>query len=194
MGFDEMPLYAPRIRVRACLPVGQQEVRGESTRELVLNPPDRLQLVVFRLDGHRYALPLDVVERIVYAVEVTPLPGAPPVVLGGMDLAGQVFPVLDTRRRFRLPEREISPADQFLIARAGRRTVVLVVDEAQDVIECPDAKLVKSAEIAPGLEQFQGALTLDDGLVLIHDLERFLSLDEARAVDEALGREPDHGA
>jgi purine-binding chemotaxis protein CheW len=35
---------------------------------------DIAQLVVFRLDERRYALPLAVVERIVRAVDVTPLP------------------------------------------------------------------------------------------------------------------------
>src|SRR6266853_41985 len=81
------------------------------------------QLVVFRLDEERYALRLDVVERIVQAAEVTPLPNAPTIVLGLIDLEGRVLPVLNVRRRFRLPEREIGPADQFLIARTERRTV-----------------------------------------------------------------------
>ena len=147
------------------------------------------QLVVFRLDERRYALPLAVVERIVRAAEVTTLPNAPDIVVGAIDVAGSVLPVLNIRRRFQLPERELSPADQFLIARTGRRTVVLLVDEAQGVIERPATEIVDSAQIVPGLEQFRGVVKLDDGLVLIHDLEKFLSLDEARALDEAMNQE-----
>lgn len=151
------------------------------------------QLVVFRLDDQRYAMSLVAVERIVRAVEVTALPEAPAIVLGVIDLAGHVLPVLNIRRRFRLPEREISPADQFLIARTARRGVALVVDEAQEVIERPDTEIIGPAQIVPGLEQIQGVVKLHDGLVLIHDLETFLSLDEARALDEALNEEVTHG-
>lgn len=153
-----------------------------------------VRLVVFRLDDQRYALPLEVVERIVRAAEVTPLPDAPSIVLGVLDVGGRVLPVLDVRRRFGLGERDITPEDQFLIARAGRRVVTLVVDEAQGVIERSQDEIVGSAEIMPGIEQFPGVIRLEEGLVLIHDLEKFLSLDEARALDQAMSRETADGA
>jgi len=151
------------------------------------------QLVILRLDEQRYALPLALVERIVRAVEVTPLPKSPDIVVGAIVVAGSVLPVLDIRRRFGLPEREISPADQFLIAHTDHRTVVLVVDEVQGVIERPLTEIVGSAQIVPGLEQIHGVIKLDDGLVLIHDLEKFLSLDEERSLDKAM-REAADGA
>jgi purine-binding chemotaxis protein CheW len=150
------------------------------------------QLVVFGLDAQRYALPLASVERIVRAVETMRLPNAPAIVLGAINVAGRVLPVLNLRRRFGLPEREINPADQFLIAHTTRRTVVLVVDEALGMVECPATEIIPPIQIAPGLEQLQGVVRLDDGLVLIQDLEKFLSLDEARALDEAINQEVPH--
>ena len=148
-----------------------------------------IQLVVFRLHEQRYALSLAAVERIVRAVEVTPLPGAPAIVLGAIDVEGRVLPVLNLRRRFLLPEREISPVDQFLIAWTTRRMVALVMDEAHGVIEREQSAVIGSDRIVSGLEQFQGVVKLDDGLVLIHDLEKFLSLDEVRTLDEAMERD-----
>ncbi|MDB6038377.1 MAG: CheW protein [Verrucomicrobiales bacterium] len=147
------------------------------------------QFVVFRLDEQRYALPLSKTERIVRAVEVTPLPKAPAIVLGVVDVAGRILPVVNTRRRFLLPEREITPADQFLIARTSRRTVILVIDEAQGVIERRPGEIVSGTGIFPDLKQIQGVIKLDDGLVLIHDLDEFLSLDEAINLDEAMKEE-----
>ena len=144
------------------------------------------QLVVFRLDERRYALPLAVVERVVRAVEVTPLPKASPIVLGAINVHGRVLPVLNVRKRFLMPEREIGPADWFLLAHTARHTVVLVVDESEGVVERTQAEVVLSTQIVPDLDHFPGVLRLDDGLVLIHDLETFLSLDEARALDEAM--------
>ena len=148
-----------------------------------------IQLVVFCLDEQRYALPLAAVERTVRAVEVTPLPKAPDIVFGVIDVQGRVLPVLDLRRRFRLPQREIRPVDQFLIAHTVTRTVVLVIDVAEGVIGLPQSAVIPSTRIVPGLDQIKGVIRLDDGLVLIHDLERCLSLDEARALDEAMSQD-----
>lgn len=147
-----------------------------------------IQLLVFRLDGQRYALALAAVERVVRAVELTPLPGAPDLVAGAIDVAGDVLPVFCIRRRFLLPQRAIVPADQLLIARTERRAVALVIDEAEGVIECEPGAVVGAERIVPGLEQFQGVVQLGDGLVLIHDLEKFLSLDESRILDAAMER------
>jgi len=147
-----------------------------------------MQLVVFRLGEQRYALPLGTVQRIVRAVEVTPLPGAPALVLGMINVAGCVLPVLSLRQRFLLPERNIGPAHQFVLAQMAQRVVALVIDEAQGVIEREPSAVVGSDRIVPGLEQFHGVVKLDDGLVLIHDLQTFLSVGEARTLDEAMDR------
>lgn len=149
-----------------------------------MNPT--VQLVLFSLDAQRYALPLVVVERVLRAVEVTPLPKAPSIVLGVIDVGGRVLPVLNLRQRFGLPEREIAPADQFLMAHASQRPVALAIDEAQGMIERPETEILNAAGIVPGLEHIRGLVKLDGGLVLIQDLERVLSLDEARILNEAM--------
>lgn len=65
-------------------------------------------VVVLMLDDIRYAVALTSVERVVRAVEITPLPNAPDIVLGVINVQGRVVPVVDIRKRFRLPARAIS--------------------------------------------------------------------------------------
>ncbi len=144
------------------------------------------QLVVFTLDEQRYALYLPVVERVVSAVEVTPLPKTPDIVLGVINIQGKVIPVVNIRKRFGLPEREIDLSDQFVIANTPRRTIALVVDTVNGVIEPAREKLISSENITPGLEHVDGVIKLEDGLILIHDLDRFLSLEEEKKLDNAL--------
>jgi purine-binding chemotaxis protein CheW len=152
------------------------------------------QWVVFSLDAGRYALPLIAVERIIRAAHITTLPLAPDIVLGAIDVGGRVLPVFNTRRRFRLPERTIDPADHLLIARTAQRTVVLVIDAAHGVFERPATAVIDAASIAPDLEHIHGVIQLDDGLVLIHDLEHFLSPVEARTLDEAMNQQVAHAS
>jgi purine-binding chemotaxis protein CheW len=156
------------------------------------NCGETAQWVVFCMDKGRYALPLATVDRIVRAVHVTPMPRAPGIVLGAIDVRGRVLPVFNLRRRFGLPERAIDPADHFLIAHTARRTVVLVIDAAQGVFEQAATAVTEAANIAPDVEHIRGVIQLDDGLVLIHDLEHFLSPDEARVLDEAMSQRVSH--
>ncbi len=143
-------------------------------------------LVVFRLDEQRYALALPVVERVLRMVEVVPFPKAPEIVAGAIDVQGQLLPVLNVRRRFRLPERAATARDQLVIARTRRRRVVLAVDAVEGVIDPPSSERVASAVVAPGLEYVRGVTRLEPhGLVFIHDLETFLSLDEEQALEAA---------
>ena len=65
----------------------------------------------------------------------------------------------------------------------------MVIDAAQGVLEQPSTAVVDVESIAPGLAHIRGVITLEDGLVLIHDLEQFLSPDESHALDEAYVQE-----
>lgn len=150
-----------------------------------------MHFIVFRLDGRRYALPLTAVDRVVRAVDVTPLPNGPALVLGAINVHGQVVPVLNLRRRLRMPEREITADDWFLLAHTGRQRIALVVDESDGVVERSKEDVVASIDIARGLGPFPAVMRLDDELILIQDLDSFLSDDEMDDLGDALEQAPD---
>ena len=147
---------------------------------------ERAQLIAFTLDARHYALRLSAVERSFRMVEISPLPKAPDIVLGVISVQGRVLPVMNIRKRFHLPERDVSPDDQLIVARTSRRTVALAVDAVSGLIERPERDLIAAGDILPGLEYVEGVTTLEGGLVLIHNLDRFLSLEEDRALSAAL--------
>ena len=146
------------------------------------------QLLVFTLDEQRYALHLSAVERVVRVIEITPLPKAPEIVLGVINIHGRIIPVVDTRKRFRLRECEIGLSDQLIIANTDTRPVALIVDSVTGVTEQSKDRIVQAEKILPGMEYVEGVLKLDDGMVLIHDLDGFLSLKEEKALERAMRR------
>lgn len=144
------------------------------------------QLVVFTLDEQRYALYLSAVEKVVRVVEITPLPKAPEIVPGVVNVYGRVIPVMNIRKRFRLPEREITLSDRLLIAQTRIRATALIVDDVSGVFECPEQEIIAAGKILPGIEYIEGVVKLKDGMLFIHDLDRFLSLEEENMLDNAL--------
>jgi purine-binding chemotaxis protein CheW len=143
-------------------------------------------IVVFTLEDLHYALPLLVVQRVIRAVEITPLPEAPEIVLGVINVQGQILPVIDIRKRFRLAPREISLDDQFIIAQTSQRLVVLVVDAVSGVEELEHTSMANAETEFPYTNYLSGIGTLGTDIIFINDLENFLSLDEGRVLDEAL--------
>lgn len=146
------------------------------------------QLIVFILDEQRYGLALSVVERVVRLVEIAPLARAPEIVRGVINFQGQVVPVLDVRRRIGLPERTTALSDHLIIARTPRRTMALTVETVLGVIECAADDWTASEQILPGLRFLRGVVKLPDGLLFIHDLDEFLSLEEEQILEEAMRR------
>lgn len=144
------------------------------------------EYAVLYFDELRVALPLAYVERVLRAVHINHLPDAPDIVLGVVNVHGRVIPAINMRRRFRLPERDIALTDRLVIAHTGQRAVALVADGVSGVIESAEPEIVGGDSILPGLEYVDGVIRLADGLVLIHNLARFLSLDEADALDRAM--------
>lgn len=152
---------------------------------------DHDQIVVFTLGETPYALFLATVERVVRAVEITPLPRAPEIVLGIINVGGQLVPVVDVRRRFGLPVHELRIDDRFLIARTSRRQVALVVDSVAGIQELEAQHAQAACQGLSFAHGLNGVAKLADGLALIYDLEQFLSLDEERQLDEALAGGPE---
>jgi purine-binding chemotaxis protein CheW len=144
------------------------------------------QVLVFTIEGERFALPLASVERVVRAVAVTPLPDAPSKVAGVINVHGDLLPVVNMRLRLGLPEREIDPADQFILAKMDRLTVAIVADHVDGIILLPIGAAVNVEGVMGEFGIIDGILKVTGGLILLQNLQRFFALDERRSLDEAL--------
>ncbi len=144
------------------------------------------EVLVFEVGGQRYGLPAPDVEELVRAVTITPLPRAPAVIEGIVDVRGRVVPVLDIRARFRLPARGPEHTDHLVVASAGDRLLALRADRAIGLVRLDPRDVEDAGRVVPAAEYVAGIARLPDGLVLIHDLRTFLSRAETEVLDESL--------
>ena len=167
------------------MPQRRKQVEADERPEAAA---DTLPVVVFTLDGQRFGLPLSAAERAVPMAAVSPLPGCPDTVLGAINVHGSVTPVLDLRRRLGLAASEYGPSAHLLLARTAKRVVALPVDGVHGVVEIEPGRVAPPDTVLPGIDQLAGIAALADGLLLVNDLELFLSLDEEGQLDAAIGR------
>ena len=142
-----------------------------------------VQILVYSVADCRFGLPLDCVERVYRAAEVTPLHQAPRSVAGVIDVAGMVIPVISMRRKLHLDDKEMALDDRMVLVRTSSRAVMLWVDSVEEVIELPLEKMTTGSRILPGFPHAEGVLQVDEDLLVVHDLDDFLTLEEQRAHD-----------
>jgi purine-binding chemotaxis protein CheW len=150
-----------------------------------------VQLVGFLLEGRRFAVELARVERVLRMVALEAVPQGPPIVEGVFNLQGTVVPVINLRRRLRLPERAPKASDHLLVVRSARRTLALLVDAVENIITVDARRLTAPDAIVPGLEFVRGIARLpDEGMVFIQDIDACLSLEEEARLASALSAAP----
>ena len=136
--------------------------------------------VELRLDAVRIGIPLEQVESVLRAAAPTPVPGSRDCLLGLLDLHGRSISVYDTRRLLGLPSRPLQPTDRFVLARCNGRVAAFVADRVDGPTEREVAPAPGYAAHASGL---RGVATGDDGMLLVHDLQRFMVLEGATAIE-----------
>lgn len=151
-----------------------------------------MDILTFELDSRCYAFPAEHVVQVVQMVAISPLPGAPPVVEGVVNVRGTVVPVLDLRGRLGLPARPLEPAQNLIILAVDGRQAAVRVDAAEDVVAIPDSTIKGMDELsdagsgASSTRHVTGIAATDDGTMIIYDLAGFLSRSEAESLDTAL--------
>src|SRR5262245_36687139 len=121
-------------------------------------------VVTFALSDQEYCLDVSCVQEVVRIVAITPLPAAPPEILGAINLRGSPTLVLDLRVRFGLPPLAPTMASPLLVvklndAAPGAKLAVLV-DRVIGVVH--DATLPDAAGLVRVADRLVVMLNPDD--------------------------------
>jgi purine-binding chemotaxis protein CheW len=154
------------------------------------------QYVIFRVGAEEFGVPIAQVSSIIRWEPATPVPRAPEMVEGVINLRGRVVPVVALSRKLFGTEPEITASTRIVIAESGSGPVGLVVDAAHEVATILDEDVRPAPEtalVAETAEAFRGVVQLDGRLVILLELDKALPRAEYAATgpSEAGGDETD---
>lgn len=135
------------------------------------------KLFCFTIEKQQFAIPLDTVDLLLLATAVIPVPNSPAAIHGVINYHGVIVPVINLRHKLNLPGQPIRACDMFILADSSKRKIALVADSVTGVIVPELNDLATAVDIDPGFGA-AGFLRREDGIVLIYDLESFLSGEE----------------
>lgn len=114
-----------------------------------------LQVVVFRLAGEEYGVPIMSVQEIVRVPEtLTRVPRTPVYAEGVINLRGTVLPVIDQRSRMGLSRCDRNDRQRIMVYHIGQRRTGFIVDSVAEVLRIAASAI----EPAPELSEEQSRL------------------------------------
>jgi purine-binding chemotaxis protein CheW len=127
-----------------------------------------------------YGINVMQVQEVLRITEIAPVPGAPPYVLGIINLRGNVVTVIDTRTRFGLPTKEVDDASRIIVIESEKQVVGIMVDAVAEVVELRETDIDAAPNV--GTEEssryIQGVATQEDSLLILVDLNKLLTDEE----------------
>jgi purine-binding chemotaxis protein CheW len=137
------------------------------------------RIIVFSMDGQRYALPIDVVQEIQQIVALSEIPDHQAAVVGVINVRGQVVPVVDLRLLVGMPAKEYGLQTPMLFVRTAKGLVALIVDEVEDVIEVPPNSSQAPSRMYALADKLLSVVRLDTDLVFVFDIDRLVPAEAA---------------
>ncbi len=137
--------------------------------------PDESHLVTFNL-GEEYGVPITQVQEIIRVGSITIVPNSPFYMEGVINLRGRVLPVLNLRKRLKLPEVKITRDSRIVVTETGSKVIGLLVDSVSHVIKVP-AEAIESAPeevLEIDSDYITGVGKLKNRLIILLDLEKLL--------------------
>lgn len=146
-----------------------------------LDTPQVQGLVSIRVGEETFGVPVLCVQDVIAPVRIDVVPLAPAEVAGSLNLRGRIVTAIDIRTRLGLPRRDADAPHMSVIVDRSGELYALQVDDVGDVLWLADADLEPAPiSLTPEWRAVcDGLYRLEDRLMLVLNVERFLTLPTA---------------
>ena len=149
-----------------------------------------VDLACFETRGRVYGIDVLQIREIVRCQEVTPLPRAPELIEGVIDLRGVVIPVIDLRLRFDMAAMAYTDRTCIIVVEiqghAGTILIGIVVDSVSEVLNIKGDDIEDTPTFGTQLDTAYifGMAKMEDGVKILLDIDKVLNAEEIRSLEK----------
>jgi purine-binding chemotaxis protein CheW len=146
-----------------------------------------IQLVGFRLDNEDYAIAITKIQEIILMKPITRIPQVPSFIEGLINLRGSVIPIINLRKRFGLPTRDVDDETRTIVVNIHDKTVGCIVDAVTQVMRINRDQIQPAplSVVAISHQYIAGLARLDDRLIIILDIDRLFDEQSVAVAGQA---------
>jgi len=143
--------------------------------------------IIFLIDDQYYAIPVDRIKQVIRSVQLTYLHEAPELLQGLFNMSGEIVPVINIRKQFKLAAKDITPSDRIIIISTPSHIIAFIVDHIESIIELPETDITPSADIFPKMEDYIiGTAKYNGRMALIYDIDYLFPQQELEKITSHL--------
>ena len=134
--------------------------------------------LTFVLNKEQYGLEIMKVREILGVLPITPVPQTPPFVKGVINLRGKVIPVIDTRLKFGMEEKEHTNETCIVVVFDAQGTWMgLIVDTVKEVIDISESQIEDPPNFGAAIDAtaIRGLGKIGDQVKILLDIDKVLA-------------------
>jgi chemotaxis signal transduction protein len=147
-----------------------------------------VDVIVFDLESRRFAVSLRAALEVIPIGPVTPMPTAPPVLVGAMNVSGQVFPVVHLEQMLKNADGPaVAPpllGEPGLLVQSSDYQAVVYVGKIKEVMRIRSAQVISSGDRGTPVS---AVLATDIGVLNLIDLDLVLYRVSAQLAEKTSG-------
>ena len=146
------------------------------------------EFLAFTLGREEYGIDILRVQEIRGYEPVTRIANSPDFIKGVVNLRGTIVPVVDMRIKFNLGVAEYNEFTVAIILNVADRVVGMVVDSVSDVVQLTGEQIRPAPDFSSTFDTkyITGLATVDDGLLILLDIEKLLTGADMALVESTL--------
>lgn len=149
---------------------------------------ERVQLIVFKLAGEEYALPIEQIKEVVLTPDVAQIPHTPSYIKGVANIRGNVIAILDLEEKFNLVSdvSELKSAHYTLVIESEEHKGGILVRDVPNTLTVKKSELDNTESVMQysSLDEdcINGIVKIDQRLVILLDIMKMLENENVRNI------------
>ena len=144
------------------------------------------QYVVFKLNKEEFGIDIMNVKEIIPYQKSTQIPNSPNFIAGVINSRGNVIPIINLNKRFKLNTEEITGDTRIIVINIEEKEIGFVVDEASQTLRLEKEQIDPTPDIISDVDRryITGVGKIDESrLLILLDLEKVLTDREIEEID-----------
>lgn len=136
--------------------------------------------LIFFLGDEKYGIAIDFIKEIIAMMKITNVPKTPPFIQGVINLRGLIIPVVDTRLRFAMEQKEPNMYTSIIIVEVDNIHIGFIVDSVEEVCLIDESKLSTPPKFGSSIDTdfISWVAQMGSDVVMILDVLKLFEADE----------------